>query len=352
MTQHTPKVIEMTGASQFPGRKFLTQLVKNPDITEIHIFDERPPKVESTNIIFHRIDLLHEDADQEMAAILIKNRVDTFILCHLYGYPLRNQSIQREQETIGTWHILNAVAEAKIKKLLVKSDAFVYGARPNNPNFIKETAPLKATKWLGWHVKARVDVEKQLSDFAQHYPDCQTVVLRTSPILGPSSDHLIAKYFMTGPVPKILGFDPLLQFTHEDDAVRALMAALKYDGPSEVFNIAGHGVLPLTTAIHLSGRIPISIPSVICQTAFKLGYFTGTWDIPAELLPYFQYICVLDGHKAQRILNFTPEFSSRQALKSTIETYRLSHKGFSRPSSYLGEEGSKKEAPGFAKVMP
>ena len=349
MSAELTQRLAMTGASGFLGKLALGKLVNMPSVQEVHVCDIKPPSLANPKILYHRVDLTKEGCDAELAAILLKNNIKTFIHGALFSGPQRQKSWAREVESIGTFHVLNALAEAQVQRCLVTSATFVYGAQPDNPNFIREDFHLRS---IGpSFVKTRVDVEKQLAEFSRDYPETKVTVLRMAPILGPNSSQPRARYFVAGLIPKLLGYDPLLQFVHEDDAVQALLLALRPHAPSGVFNIVGKGVLPLSTAVHISGRLPIPVPQLICKTVFALGYGFRLWDLPASMLPFFQYLCVADGTKARGELGFVPQFSGRQALKSMIESYRLRNIGFEMPSSSFGEdEAAVQQNPGFLRL--
>ncbi|MCA2959868.1 MAG: NAD-dependent epimerase/dehydratase family protein, partial [Silvanigrellales bacterium] len=249
--------IALTGASSFLGGLLLKRLVETPSVREVHVFDVKTPVVTSSKLIFHRIDLTRDNADAEVAAVLKANGIRLFIHGALFSGPQRNASKAREVESIGTFQVLNAVAEAGIKRLLVLSDTFVYGALPSHPNFLTESMPVGRGPGPEF-VRTRAEVEKQIQEFSADYPQCATCVLRFAPILGPTSSNARARYFLVGLVPKVLGYDPLLQFIHEDDALRAgLLAA--FSTSRGTFNIVGTGVLPLSTGIHMAGRIPLPV---------------------------------------------------------------------------------------------
>lgn len=340
-----PHKLAMTGGASFLGGLILKKLVEIPSVHEIHVFDVYPPHVSSPKILFHRLDLTRDSASPDLAAVLKANGIDTFIHGALFSGPGRGYN--REVESIGTFHVLNACAEANIKKLVVLSATFVYGALSQNPNFLLETTPLRSQGPL--FVRTRVDVEKQIQDFAKDYSATGVTVLRFPPILGPNSTNPRARYFLSGLIPKVLGYDPLLQFIHEEDAARAVLTALAAKATG-VFNIVGKGLLPLSTAIHLSGKIPVPVLHSVCKSVFGLGYLFRVWDLDPGLVPFFQYLCVADGRKAEQVLGFKPQFSSRQALKSMIEAYRLRAVGFSVPSSVLGEEEVLASEPAFERV--
>lgn len=327
--------LAVTGANSFLMTRALKLFIDLPGFSEIHVFDLYEPHIISNKIIFHRLNLINDNASEVMAKVLLENEVDTFIHAALFSGPTRNRHAHHETESIGTFHVLNACAEAKIKNLVVNSSTFVYGALPKNPNFLKESRPLVLQK--PYFVKTRIDVETQIQEFTQAYKNCRVVVLRFAPILGPNSTNIRAQYFLSGVVPCVLGYDPLLQFIHEDDALRALLLALK-SGEAGIFNIVGKGVIALSTGVHLAGKIPVPFPSQMCKLFFSAGYVSHVWNLPKEMVPFFQYLCVADGAKAKTKLGFFPQYSSRQALKSIIEVEKLRDMGFMSHIPTLGEE--------------
>src|ERR687889_484702 len=71
--------------------------------------------------------------------------------------------------------------------------------------------------------------------------------------LGPDLRTSWSRLFGLPVVPAILGFDPRLQFIHEDDIVGCLEHAVRHDLPG-VFNCAGDGVLALSEIASLPGK--------------------------------------------------------------------------------------------------
>jgi UDP-glucose 4-epimerase len=92
-------------------------------------------------------------------------------------------------------------------------------------------------------------------------------VLRLAPILGPLGESQFAAYFRLPVLPTVLGYDPRLQFVHEDDVLEVLCRAV--DAPDRpgaltegTFNVAGEGVLVLSQAARRLGRptLPVLPP--------------------------------------------------------------------------------------------
>lgn len=342
------KKIALTGGAGYLGLMLLKHLLKLPEVDEVHVFDVRAPlEVHSNKLFFHRLDLTRDTADTQLAEVLLERDIGVFIHGALFADPSHFSAKRREVESIGTFHILNAVAEAQCQHLYVLSSTFVYGASTDNPNFLKEVRKLPSSG--PDFVRTRVDVEKQVAEFAREYRSCRVTTLRFAPILGPNAHHTMARYFIAGIIPKVMGYDPLLQFVHEEDAIRAVLLALRL-GLAGTFNIVGKGVLPLSTGIHISGRFPVALPSFLVQPVFELGHQLRVWGLSRSMVPFFMYLCVADGQKAKSVLGFEAKYSSRQALKSMIEANRLSRIGFGAPTPSLGEERPAQGQPGFERI--
>ena len=78
-------------------------------------------------------------------------------------------------------------------------------------------------------------------------------VLRCANVLGPDVDSAFTRMFSLPLVPTVIGFEPRLQFVHEDDVVHALEHAALEQLPG-TFNVAADGVLALSEAIDLLGK--------------------------------------------------------------------------------------------------
>ena len=120
-----------------------------------------------------------------------------------------------------------------------------YGAGPDSPLYHTEDEPPMA---LGTFPELAdlVAADLYAANALWRTPELVTTVLRICYTLGPSG-HGTLGTFLRGPrVPTILGFDPLFQFMHEDDVVRALALALEKQLRG-VFNVAGPDPVPLSS---------------------------------------------------------------------------------------------------------
>jgi UDP-glucose 4-epimerase len=120
----------------------------------------------------------------------------------------------------------------------------------------------------------------------------------------------------------MMGFDPLVQFLHEVDAIAALHLTLLRDVPG-TYNIVGDGVLPLSTVIKVAGRIALPVPHPLARSLTALGWVAQLVEAPPTFLKYLRFLCVADGARAQTALGFTPAYTSREALLDFVSAQRL-----------------------------
>src|SRR5918995_5683841 len=130
-----------------------------------------------------------------------------------------------------------------------------------------ESTPPKSLP-SGGFAKDAVEVEGYVRGFARRRPDVEVTVLRFAHVLGPSVDSVLAEYFALPVLPTVLGYDPRLQFVHEDDVIEVLRIAAHEPARgtlnSGTFNIAGDGVLLLSQCARRLGRptVPLLLPAV------------------------------------------------------------------------------------------
>ena len=85
-------------------------------------------------------------------------------------------------------------------------------------------------------------------------------VLRLQPVVGTTLETPITHLLSAPVVPTVLGFDPQLQFVHEDDSAAVLRHAIHHPVAGAV-NIAGDGTVSLSRALHRMGLIALPLPA-------------------------------------------------------------------------------------------
>ncbi len=301
--------VAITGASGDYGKLLLPRLERDPEVESILVLDVARP--EGSKVEFHRVDLTRHDAEGELTDALAERPVDVlYHLAFLFG-PIRSGSLAHELEVIGTMNVLTAAGRAKLPRLVVPSITAVYGARGNNPALLREDSPLQGCPGSRF-VMDKVEVEGQVRAFRERHPDMRVLMLRFAPLLGPSLDNPATRMLKLKAVPTLLGFDPLWQAVHEDDAARALHLALRADASGE-FNIVGRGVLPLSGLIRQAGGRPLPLPGPMIRAVVRTLDVVGAASLPMALLDYIHYSWVADGERAESALGFIPIHHVRDA---------------------------------------
>ncbi|MGH7823375.1 MAG: NAD-dependent epimerase/dehydratase family protein, partial [Candidatus Binatia bacterium] len=272
--------IALTGTRGVIGSLLAARLEDDPGCRRLLLLDLVPPKRGLRKAVFYRVDLTDPLASVRIADALRREEPDVLVHLAFLQNPIRNPSYEHELESIGTMHLLHAVADyvggRRDVGLLLGSSTLVYGAYPDNPNFLTEEAALRGRKGYSL-VEEKIDAERQAAAFRAS-AGVPVVVLRTAPLLGPGILSLAGRYFSLRAVPTVLGFNPLIQLLHPEDAVEAYLLALRRlaeGGASAAYNVAGRGVLPLLAAVRLAGRRNLPLPrfaaAAMLDTLFQAG---------------------------------------------------------------------------------
>jgi len=113
----------------------------------------------------------------------------------------------------------------------------------------------------------------------------------------------------------MMGFDPMLQFIHEEDVAEAIALTLEY-GLQGVFNVTGPGQVPLHTAIRETGGRAIPLPEPLFRPVFDRLFNWGLWPYPAGALDYLKYPVTLSGKRFVEATNFRPLFGLEEIFHS------------------------------------
>jgi UDP-glucose 4-epimerase len=316
-----PRSVALTGVRTFLGKSLLKLLEEDDRVRRLVVIDRDSPESAGAKSRSYVVDRTQPSAPARIAEILAAESVDTFVHLGFLESPTRNLAWAHEVESVGTLHVLNACRERPVQKLVFGSSTALYGPHFDNPNFLAEHHPLRGLP-LTPFLADKIDAERQVEAYASEHRSASVTVLRFAPLLGPTVESYVTRWLTRSMVPTLLGYDPLVQFVHEVDALAALKLALDRDVPG-VFNIVGDGVLPVSTVIKLIGRRHLPLPHFLAKRLTALLWAAGVSEIPHSMLRFLRYVCVADGEKAKRELGFLPGYSSREAVLELGATLRL-----------------------------
>jgi UDP-glucose 4-epimerase len=214
----------------------------------------------------------------------------------------------------GTRKLLDACRAQGVRKIVVLSTSYVYGALPENPSFMAEDQPLLAGRNYP-EIRDLVEVDSLATAFMWQYPDIRTAILRPVPTLGYYSDNSMASYLRQSRVVVMMGFNPMLQFMHEEDLAEAI--ALTLDRRLRgVYNVTGPGEVPLRVAIRETGGRPTPLPEPIARPLLTRLFRMGLVRIPPGAIDYIKYPCTIAGERFATETGFRPLFGLKESFRS------------------------------------
>lgn len=311
----------ITGADSFLGRNLIGVLEEDDGYSRVVALDVRRPRTAGPKTRWYETDLTHPGIEARIAEVLLAEEVDTLVHLAFLSSPSSAEAWAHELESVGTMHVLNACRQVPPKKLILRSSTALYGPHPDNPNYIDEDRPLRGLPGSAF-LADKIDAEREVRRFAAEHPDCVTTILRLGPLLGPTVKNWATRWLSRRLVPTLLGFDPLVQFLHEMDAVAAFKLALDRHGPG-IFNIVGEGVLPISTAIKLAGHVAMPLPSSLLRVGTSLLWMANLNEAPPHFLAFLRYLSVADGARARTGLSFVPAYTTKEAVLDFAGALRL-----------------------------
>ncbi|WJV47003.1 NAD-dependent epimerase/dehydratase family protein [Streptomyces flavofungini] len=314
------KVVLVTGVARQLGGRFVRRVQRDPEVDRVVAVDAVPPEHHLGGAEFVQADI----RQPTITKVLAEHRVDTVVHMDVTGTALAGGSRGSVKETnvIGTMQLLGACQKSPtVKRLVVKSSTNVYGSAPRDPAVFTETTPPKSLP-SGGFAKDTVEVEGYVRGFARRRPDVAVCVLRFANILGPAADSPLAEYFSLPVLPTVFGYDPRLQFVHEDDAVEVLRLA-SHDPRrgtlnSGTFNIAGEGLLLLSQCARRLGRptLPVLLPAVTwVGTALRT---LGATDFSPEQIRLLTHGRVVATRQMRETLGFRPKYTTAETFADFV----------------------------------
>jgi len=305
------RVVLVTGVGRDFGGRFASRIAKDPVVDRVIGVDVVPSRADLGDVHFVRADIRHP----VIGKVIADDKVDTVV--HLGVIATTSsagrRASMREVSVVGSMQLLAACQQAaSVERLIVKSSARVYGSSPSDPaKFSEDMSPQRIpSSGLG---KASVEVEGYVRGFARRRPDVRVTLLRFANLIGPQVDTMMARYLELPIVPTVLGFDPRLQFCHDEDALDALHHSSLADVPGS-FNVAGDHVLTLVQAVRRLGRPHIGVPPLALGTLGSLIPQLRQADLSAEQILFLTYGRGLDTTAMRQNLGFEPKFTTPEAF--------------------------------------
>jgi len=115
-----------------------------------------------------------------------------------------------------------------------------------------------------------------------------------------------------------MGFDPMMQFIHEEDCAEAIALTVEHELQG-VFNVTGPGEVPLHTAIREAGCTAIPLPELLLRPALAGLFDFGLFPYPPGALDFLKYPITVSGERFIDATSFRPAYSLGETLRSVCD---------------------------------
>ena len=310
----------ITGVSRHLGYRLAQRLEADDDVEYIGGVDLDEPEVDLERTEFIRADI----RNPLILKVIESTEADTLVHLNVIATPTRvgGRSAMKEINVIGTLQLLAAAQKAeRLRRVVMKSTTAVYGASPKDPAIFREDMGLEAHLATGYARDAE-DVEQAARDFGRRKQGVTLTVLRFANFMGSEIETPLTRYFSLPVVPTPLGFDPRIQFIHEDDAIEVLYRATRGDHPG-IFNVTADGILVLSQAVRICGKVPLPVALPLAAPLASALQRFGLVDFPRDQLQFLVYGRVADNARLKQRFGYQPAFTTRAALEEFVTGQRF-----------------------------
>jgi UDP-glucose 4-epimerase len=307
------KRVLITGAANRLGTVLAAELLADPQTECVVGLDTRTPDLP------HDDRFVHLEADlrsPDLAQLLAPHRIDALLHNDLLQFPEPGRSRRTLHDTnvVGTLQLLAAAeVQPELRTVIMRGTAAIYGSEPNAPAFFTEDMadryPLR-TRWQ----RDAAESEKLIAALARRRPELTCTTLRFQPILGRTLDTPIMRLISSTIIPTWMGFDPMVQVIHGDDAVEAMVAALRRPLRGAV-NIAAADRVSLSRVLRRLGKTAVPLVPGAYTTVLGIAARMGMPKMDEDTARFLRYGRGVDTRRMRDELRFEPALSSIGAIE-------------------------------------
>jgi nucleoside-diphosphate-sugar epimerase len=300
-------VVAVTGAAHGLGHALTVRLAASDRVGRVVAIDGH--RGDATGVTWRVVDV----RDPALAGRLAG--VDVVVHTDLDLAPGSDRS-RRAFNVRGAQTVLTAAAAGRVGRVVLVTSAMVYGARPDNPVPLAESAPLGADP-DGSVVGDLLEIEQLAQRSPQTNPGMAVTVVRPAALVGEGVDTLITRHFEAPRLLAVKGCAPRWQFCHVDDLVSALELAATGEVTGE-FAVGCDGWLEQEQVEELSGMRRIELPASLTFGTAQRLHRAGITPAPVTDLHFVVYPWVVDC-LTLREAGWKPTFDNAEALAVLLD---------------------------------
>ena len=304
---HGP-VVAVTGAAQGLGHALTARLAASDRIGRVVAIDDHRGDV--TGVTWRVVDV----RDPALAGRL--TGVDVVVHTDVDLAPDTDARARRAFNVRGAQTVLTAAAAGRVGRAVLVTSAMVYGARPDNPVPLEESAP-PAADLDGSVVGDLLEIEQLARRSVAAHPGLDVTVVRPAALVGDGVETAVTRHFEAPRLLTVKGTRPRWQFCHVDDLVSALelTAAGELTGS---FAVGCEGWLEQEEVEEISGLRRLELPAGLTFGAVQRLHRAGLTPVPVVDLNFIVYPWVVDC-RALRDAGWRPQHGNAEAFRILLD---------------------------------
>ena len=321
-----PLTVAVTGAAGHVGAAVLRHLAESAGVRRSIGLVPRGPKPDREEwpkgVVQRSADLL----DPSLAERL--SDVDVLVHADLDTSPDTDPAERTRHNVRGTETVLTAAAAAGVRRVILRSSAMVYGALPDNPVPIPDSAPLRAVP-DGSLVADLLEIERLGRRAPRAHPGLHVTVLRPAIVTGPGVDTVFTRHFEAPRLLVVKDTEPCWQFCHLEDLAGALAFAALHEELEGPYNVASPGWLDQERIEESSGLRRMELPAGLALGAAERLHRLHLTPAPATDLQYVMNPWAVSTDRLAKS-GFESEYSNEEAFAALLEEVAGHHAALAR----------------------
>jgi UDP-glucose 4-epimerase len=297
----------ITGVAGKLGRMVANLLCRSPKGYKVYGMDRRLWPDAPKGLEMFNVDLRKRAAEDVFRLVRPDAVIHMATVSHFYSRQEERYRINLR----GTRTIFDYCHNHGVKHVIFVGRHTIYGAAPDAPLYYTEADPPMAVTTFT-ELADLVAADLYAGSALWRHPEMATTVLRLCYTLGPSRHGTLAAYIGAPRVGTVMGFDPLFQFMHEQDAAEAICLTLEHRLRG-VYNVAGPQPIPFSVVIKMTGAMNVPIP----QPLFKfMSGKMGLPRLPESAVNHIKFPVVMDDTAFRKATGFEHTYDEVQTMQS------------------------------------
>ena len=301
-------VVAVTGAARGLGHALTVRLAASARIGRVVAIDDHRGDV--TGVTWRVVDVRDPALAGRLTGVNVVVHTDVDLA------PDSDYRARRAFNVRGAQTVLTSAAAGRVGRVVLVTSAMVYGASPDNPVPLDESAPLGADP-DGSVVGDMLEIEQLAHRSARTHLGMAVTVVRPAALVGEGVDTMVTRHFEAPRLLTVKGCAPRWQFCHVDDLVSALELAAAGDISGE-FAVGCDGWLEQDQVEELSGLRKIELPAGLTFGTAQRLHRAGITPAPVTDLNFVVYPWVVDC-RTLRDAGWRPEFDNAAAFGVLLE---------------------------------